>query len=178
MNEYHFVTHWRVDGTPEEVSDVLSDPLGLLRWWPAVYLNAQETAKGDERGAGRSVALVTKGWLPYILRWQFRGTESRRPHEFSFEAWDDLVGRGVWTFTPEGRWTTVTYDWRVRADKPLVRTFSLILKPLFVFNHRWAMARGEECLRLELQRRRSRSPEERAQVPAPPSPTFTRAKVP
>ena len=44
------------------------------------------------------------------------------------------------------------------------------MKPLFEANHRWAMARGEESLRLELARRRATSDAARAQVPAPPGP--------
>jgi hypothetical protein len=61
----------------------------------------------------------------------------------------------------------VTYDWRIRAEKPLLRAFSFVLKPIFAANHRWAMARGEESLALELRRRRGESG-----VPAPPAPTF------
>ena len=49
----------------------------------------------------------------------------------------------------------VTYDWRLRAEKPLLRSLSFLLKPLFEANHRWAMAQGEESLRLELARRRA-----------------------
>jgi hypothetical protein len=42
----------------------------------------------------------------------------------------------------------------VRADKPILRYGSFILKPIFAANHRWAMARGEESLARELLRRR------------------------
>ena len=77
-NEYHFVTHWRVAGTVEEVSDVLGEP-ELPRWWPSVYLAVREIEYGSESGVGRVVELHTKGWLPYTLRWSFRVTESRRP---------------------------------------------------------------------------------------------------
>ena len=41
-NEYHFVTHWRVEGTVQEVSDVLGEATSLPRWWPSVYLAVQE----------------------------------------------------------------------------------------------------------------------------------------
>ena len=97
-NDYHFVTTWRLEATVEEVSDVLGDALDLVRWWPSVYLDVQEVAPGDARGVGRIVALYTKGWLPYTLRWQFRTVESRYPYGFALEAQGDFVGRGVWTF--------------------------------------------------------------------------------
>jgi hypothetical protein len=62
----------------------------------------------------------------------------------------------------------VTYDWRSRARKPILRSLSWLLKPVFAANHRWAMARGERSLALELQRRRARTETERAAIPAPP----------
>lgn len=155
---------------------MLANGADLVRWWPSVYLAAEEVRPGDKDGVGRVVSLTTKGWLPYILRWQFRVTEARRPTGFSLEAQGDFVGQGVWTFRQDGAWVTITYDWRIRADKGILRYLSFMMKPLFAANHRWAMARGEESLKLELQRRRARTPEERARVPAPPGPTFGAGK--
>ena len=53
-------------------------------------------------------------------------------------------------------------------NKVLWRTTSWALRRLFEANHRWAMRRGEESLRLELQRRRAQSDAERDAVPPPP----------
>jgi hypothetical protein len=171
-NNYHFITHWRIKGKIEEVSDILGDGLGLKRWWPSVYLGVKELEPGDERGVGRVISLYTKGWLPYNLRWQFRVTESRSPHGFTLEAWGDFNGRGIWTLEQQGEWVNVTYDWKIRADKPLLKYFSFLMKPIFSANHHWAMAKGEESLRLELARRHAKTPEERARIPAPPGPTW------
>jgi hypothetical protein len=67
----------------------------------------------------------------------------------------------------------VTYDWRIVAEKGLLRRLSFVMRPLFGANHRWAMARGEESLRLELARRHAGDdPVARASVPPPPPPTF------
>jgi len=146
-NDYHFVTHWRVEGTPQQVWDALDNPLDLPRWWPSVYLQVTEPEAAVFH-------LHTKGWLPYTLRWSFRVTERQYPRGFSLEAWGDFNGGGTWTFQPDGNCTEITYDWRIRADKPLLRYLSFLFKPFFSANHRWAMARGEESLRLELVRRR------------------------
>src|SRR5258708_5453308 len=150
--DYVFVTHWRVEATIEEVADILDDALSLPRWWPSGYLEVRELAAGDPDGLGRGIDPYTKGWLPYTLRWRFRVTESGKPHGFALEAAGDLVGRGEWTLTQDGAYADVVYDWRVRADKPILRYGSFILKPIFAANHRWAMARGEESLKLELLR--------------------------
>lgn len=109
-NDYHFITHWRVEGTVEEVAGILADAPGLVRWWPSVYLAVREITPGDEDGVGREIDLYTKGWLPYTLHWQFRVTESRYPHGFALAATGDFVGRGVWTLTQDGTWTDATYD--------------------------------------------------------------------
>src|SRR5438093_7132251 len=103
-NEYHIVTEWRARGTVDEVADILREATDLPRWWPSVYLNVKEIEPGDKNGVGRVVALHTKGWLPYTIRWTFRVTEANYPYGFSLEAWGDLVGRGIWTLRQEGEW--------------------------------------------------------------------------
>lgn len=153
-NEYQFVTVWEVAGTPEVVFDILDDPADLVRWWPSVYLDVVVEEPGDERGIGKVVSLLTKGWLPYKLRWSFRVTEKVRPTRIILDAWGDLDGHGEWTITGHGPMTRARYDWRVRADKPLIRHLSFLFKPVFSANHRWAMARGEESMKAELVRRR------------------------
>jgi len=169
-NEYHFVTRWRVEGTCGEVADVLGDPLALTRWWPSVYLRVDERRPPDAHGLGRRVRLHTKGWLPYTLEWEFEVVESRYPHGFVLIANGDFDGRGEWTFRQDGPDVDITYDWRLRAEKPLLRQLSFLMKPLFEANHRWAMAQGEESLKLELARRRAPSDAAFARIPPPPGP--------
>lgn len=173
-NAYRFLTRWQVASTVEEVSAVLGNAADLPRWWPSVYLDVQELDPGDVRGLGKVVSLYTKGWLPYTLRWQFRVTSNDYPLGFALEAWGDFIGHGVWTFQQVGNEVDITYLWEITADKPLLRRLSWLLKPIFSANHRWAMQKGYESLVLELARRRAAGAEERAQIPAPPQPTFTR----
>jgi len=169
-NDYHFITHWRVQGSVPDVHAILGDAGDLARWWPSVYLNVQVLEPGDALGVGKVVNLHTKGWLPYTLHWQFHVTDSHA-HGFSLDAVGDFEGRGIWTFVRDGPWVDITYDWRVRAGKPLLRRLSFIMKPIFSANHYWAMAQGEESLRLELARRSARTAEERKRIAAPPGPT-------
>jgi len=169
-NEYHFISRWRVEGTCGEVADIIGDALALPRWWPSVYLRVDELVPPDARGVGRRVRLLTKGWLPYTLRWEFEVVESRYPYVLTLVANGDFEGIGVWTFAQDGRRVDATYDWRIRAEKPLLRNLSFLLKPIFEANHRWAMAQGEQSLALELARRRASSDGARAAVPPPPGP--------
>lgn len=154
----------------EEVSEVLSDPLEFPRWWPSVYSSVKPVEAGGANGVGRVYELHTKGWLPYTLRWRFTITDSNRPHGLALAASGDFVGRGVWSFVQDGPCVRITYDWRITAEKPLLRRLSLLLKPLFAANHRWAMRMGERSLQLEL-RRRALPDARRIEVPLPPDPT-------
>ncbi len=165
-NDYAFTTHWRVRSTCEEVSEVLGHAPDLVRWWPSVYLEIAEYEPGDAKGIGKHIALYTKGWLPYTLRWDFRVVESRSPHGFSLVAFGDFVGRGDWYFEQDGEFVNIRYDWVIEAEKPLLKNFSLVMKPIFSANHHWAMKKGEESLKLELDRRKGLA------VPPPPGPTF------
>jgi hypothetical protein len=168
---YHFVTRWRVEGTCGEVADVLGDPAAFPRWWPSVYLEVTELEPAGPGGTGRRVRLLTKGWLPYTLRWELVVVESRYPNGFTIAAAGDFEGAGVWTFTQDGPFVNAEFDWRIQAGKPLIRRLTFLLRPAFEANHRWAMAQGEESLRLELARRRAASDQARRAVPPPPGPT-------
>lgn len=174
-NAYHFITIWNVEGTRQEVNDIISDARDLPRWWPSVYLDVQQLEPGDENGLGKVVSLYTKGWLPYTLRWSFRVTEVKK-EGFTLEAWGDFVGRGIWTFIEEGDRVKCVYDWKIDAEKPLLKRFSLLFKPIFSANHRWAMARGQESLIIELRRRRAAAAGTPADglVPPPATPSDPR----
>lgn len=153
-NDYIFLSHWKVQGRPDEVYTILIDVPAYLRWWPEVYLAVQPLAPPGKDGLGQSCRLLTRGKLPYRLRWDACIVETRRPYGFTIEAAGDLVGRGVWTFTEQGNDLKLAFDWHLRAEKELIKSFSFVFKPIFRWNHRWAMARGEEGLRREISLRR------------------------
>jgi hypothetical protein len=168
-NDYHFVDRWRVEGDVTEVADIIEDALVMPSWWPSVYFEVKEIEPGERKhGIGRLISLRAGGWLPYTLRINFRTVESRYPHGFSMDATGDLQGKGIWTFEQDGSFVNVTYDWTIRANKSIIEKLSFLLKPIFRSNHNWTMRRGEESLKLELLRRRAKSPEELARIPPPP----------
>jgi hypothetical protein len=169
-NSYHLVSHWRVDGTAHEVSDILEDASVLSSWWGSVYSDVSILEEGAEDGTGKVFSLLGKGWLPYTLHLTFREIDRRYPNGFTVAVSGDLNGVGVWTFAQDGPSVDISFDWTVAADKAILRWFSPALKLVFVSNHRWTMRRGEESLRLELLRRRAQTDEQRSQVPPPPAP--------
>jgi hypothetical protein len=172
-NEYHFISRWHLQASVEEVAEVLRDAKELPRWWPSVYLDVRVIEEGDAHGIGRTVDLWTKGWLPYTLRWRFTTTRNDGVGGLSLRAAGDFVGEGTWTFIPDGNFVKAFYDWRIRAEKPLLRRLTWLMRPAFSANHHWAMRKGEESIRLELTRRRLPAVEA-GRVAPPPGPTFAR----
>ncbi len=166
--EYRFVSRWSVLGTVAEVADVLADARELARWWPSVFLDAEELEPGGEDGVGRRARVRAKAWLPCTVDLELRVVESRHPYGFSVETAGDLAGRGAWTFEEAGAWTLVTHDCSLVVESPLLGLVSPFLRPVLAANHRWAMRMGEESLALELARRRLATAVERAKVPPPP----------
>lgn len=156
-NQYYFITRWRVRATAEEVFAIISEPLEYPRWWPSVYLETVELRAAHFSGVGRCVLLHTRGWLPYTLRWESTVTDVKAPHLLAIRASGDFDGRGIWSIAEDGEYCDITFDWKLRAEKPLLAALSFAFKPMFEANHRWAMARGEESLVLELARSRAQT---------------------
>ena len=170
LNQYHLISHWRVEASIDECFDIIADARERTRWWPAAYLDVLEIQPGDDRGAGKVVRATTKGWLPYVLRWHFSVTEASRPDRIRIKAWGDFEGEGVWTFVQDGTSALLTFEWRIKLSKAFLRLPSPLIRPVVELNHRWAMAKGEESLRLEIDRHHTRE-QDLHLLPPPPQPT-------
>jgi hypothetical protein len=154
-NSYQFLTEWRVEAPRELLYEILKESKDYPGWWPDVYLDADYQSSGRADHVGDRVKFLTKGWLPYQLRWTAIVVRHERPHTIEIAAEGDFVGRGIWRLEPQGSGTYITFDWQLRADKPLLRWFSPVFKPIFKWNHRWAMAKGFESLCREAERRQA-----------------------
>jgi len=143
MAPYRFVDEWDVAAPPEAVFDALADARAYPQWWRPVYLGAQ---------ADGPVALGTaseqhfKGRLPYHLHTRSVIVELDPPRRVTADVEGDLRGRGTWMLTPTAAGTHVRFDWQVYADRKLLRTLTPVLRPLFRWNHNWAIARAIDGL--------------------------------
>ena len=139
-----FIDEWDVDAPIEAVFEALSDATTYPRWWTPVYLSAE--AHGPVR-VGRVARERFKGRLPYRLSTSSEVIRLEPPREFEVSVDGDLSGRGVWTLTPrvDGR-VHIRFDWRVNADRLLLRALTPLLRPVFRWNHNWAIARAIEGL--------------------------------
>lgn len=143
---FELTSDWLLPGTIEEVAALLSDVGRLPERCPEVYLAVQLLDPGGPDGLGRRVAFVTRGRLPFALRWHGTVVETRAEGGWTIEAIGDVVGRGVWRLEQRGPLAVVGYDWRVEVARPPLRQLVPLLKPMFAANHRWAMDRLRDAL--------------------------------
>jgi uncharacterized protein YndB with AHSA1/START domain len=141
--EYVFVDEWDVAAPREAVFDALADARTYPQWWRPVYIDVE--AEG-EPAIGKESRQHFKGRLPYHLRTRSRIVRLEPPHVVAAEVDGDLRGRGEWTLTETGAGTHVCFDWRVHADRRLLRVLTPVLRPALRANHAWAIARAVEGL--------------------------------
>jgi hypothetical protein len=67
-NEYCFVDRWLVRAPLQAAYDVIGDTLGYPRWWGNVFVSVD--GDGGPPRPGRHVRIVSRGFLPYLLRWE------------------------------------------------------------------------------------------------------------
>jgi uncharacterized protein YndB with AHSA1/START domain len=149
-NDYVFVDEWDVAAPIESVFAALEDGRTYPDWWRPVYLAVD--SDGPSR-LGHSSSARFKGRLPYHLETRTTTVRHEPPHVLAGDVEGHLRGRGTWTLTslPDGS-THVRFDWRVRADRPFLRALTPVLRPLFRWNHAWAIARAREGLEPFAQR--------------------------
>jgi Polyketide cyclase / dehydrase and lipid transport len=141
FNAYRFVDRWFVRAPLAATYDVVGDTLGYPSWWSDVFVSVD--GDGGPPRPGRHVEIVSRGFLPYRLRWEAEIVEAEAPHHFAFTMTGDFVGDGSWSFEGREGGTEAVFDFRPRVEKAGVKQLSPVLKPLFRWNHRWAMERGE-----------------------------------
>jgi uncharacterized protein YndB with AHSA1/START domain/mannose-6-phosphate isomerase-like protein (cupin superfamily) len=141
--EYVFVDEWDVAAPRESVFTAISDARSYPRWWRPVYIDVE--ADGEPE-VGKESRQHFKGRLPYHLRTRSRITRLEHPHVIAAEVDGDLRGYGEWTLTETATGTHVRFDWRVHADRALLRILTPVLRPAFRWNHAWAIARAQEGL--------------------------------
>jgi quercetin dioxygenase-like cupin family protein/uncharacterized protein YndB with AHSA1/START domain len=141
--EYVFVDEWDVAAPPDVVFDALADARTYPLWWRPVYIDVE--ADGEPQ-LGKRSRQHFKGRLPYHLRTESTIVRLEPPLVVAGEVSGDLRGRGKWTLTeiPDG--THVRFDWRVHADRRLLRVLTPLLRPALRWNHDWAIARAIEGL--------------------------------
>jgi uncharacterized protein YndB with AHSA1/START domain len=142
--EYEFVDEWDVDAPRESVFAAIADARSYPTWWKPVYLEVESSGEPEVGSESRQ---HFKGRLPYHLRTRSVITQLDAPYQIGAEVDGDLRGTGLWTLTVnEDGSTHVRFDWRVHADRLLLRLLTPVLRRALRWNHAWAIARAREGL--------------------------------
>jgi hypothetical protein len=142
-DEYVFIDEWDVDAPQEAVFDALADARTYPEWWRPVYITVEADCAPE---VGCVSMQEFKGRLPYHLNTRSEIVRMERPREFEVSVVGDLTGKGIWTFTPSGSGVHIHFDWRVIADRALLRILTPVLRPVFRWNHNWSIKRAIEGL--------------------------------
>ena len=143
--DYHFVTHWKIKGSPEQIFNILKEGQHYDQWWKPAYV---KTLKLNDN----KIEALVRAKLPYTLTFVTELISEIPNKEIKIKSTGELEGSGLWQLEPDGVYTKVNFFWDVQASKPLIRWLSLILKPLFKWNHDWVMKTGECCLQKEVEK--------------------------
>jgi hypothetical protein len=141
MAKYSFITTWRIPAPIDKVWDALSVP---QLWWP--NLLSSVTLTPGVNGVGARYERVTRGRLPYSLRYVITMTLVDRPNEMAYDSEGDLAGRGRMVLRPAGGVTEVVFYWDVETTGRWLNRLAPLLKPLFAWNHTHVMREGEKGL--------------------------------
>jgi uncharacterized protein YndB with AHSA1/START domain/quercetin dioxygenase-like cupin family protein len=140
---YVFVDEWDVAAPPEAVFDAIADARTYPRWWRPVYIDVDADGPAE---LGKQSRQHFKGRLPYHLNTRSTVTAIDPPRSVTAEVDGDLRGTGTWTLTSTASGTHVRFDWQVHADRKLLKLLTPLLRPVFRWNHNWAIARAMEGL--------------------------------
>ena len=140
---YVFVDEWDVAAPAPSVFAAISDARTYPDWWRPVYLDVDADGPAE---LGKASRQHFKGRLPYHLHTRSKVVALDPPRSVTAEVDGDLRGRGTWTLTPIPTGTRVRFDWQVHADRRLLRVLTPLLRPLFRWNHDWAIARAMDGL--------------------------------
>ena len=148
MAEYRFVTHWQFDAPLDHVWAELDAPERYPQWWPSmrVYRGLTPTI----HGVGARAERVTKGVLPYTLRYVTTVTHYEPLREIAYDVEGDLTGSGRMVLDAQGEQTAVVIYWYVATAGFWLNLVAPLLKPLLAWNHNWVMAQGERGLAARL----------------------------
>ena len=131
-HRFILISRWRLQDSPAAVWQLLTD----IDVWPLWWHAARCTQRAASSPLGDVAELNWRSALPCAVGLRIKTVVAERPHRIECHAQGDLQGVGTWLLEPaDGGWVDVTYRWEVRLDRPWMRLLSILLRPLFEWNH-------------------------------------------
>jgi hypothetical protein len=121
-----------------------------LQRYPSIWRDFTSVAlvRGDGRTVGSVFSCVTRGRLPYSLRYQLEVVNYEEPRFALLRSSGDLVGTGRWEFSePEPGVTLAAYYWDVALTRPILNLAATLGRRFLERNHTAVMERGYQALK-------------------------------
>ncbi|MGW3498116.1 SRPBCC family protein [Streptomyces sp. NPDC001020] len=138
-NHYRFHCAWALPVPADRVYAALERAEDYPRWWPQV----RTVTRVDDMSA----VIAIRSLLPYGITVTARRTRyDPAAGVLEAELSGDLVGWARWKVTAAGAGALLHYDQAVDVNKPLLRRFAVLGRPVFRANHRLMMRAGRRGL--------------------------------
>ncbi|MDQ5895287.1 MAG: hypothetical protein QG596_1548 [Actinomycetota bacterium] len=147
---FAFVSRWELKAERLAVWDALVDFNEWPVWWPGLE-KVIETIHGDDEGIGQKATATWRGPVGYTLNMAIEAVEKVQPDFLRGVATGDVVGEGTWQLgNTDDAWTSIEFDWNVRANRKWMEFLAPVARPLFVSSHDHVMKEGAEGLATHL----------------------------
>ena len=145
--EFLLTTTWSIPASLELVWLSLVDTENWPSWWEHV-VSVTELSPGRPNGINNIRQYHWRTCLPYHLLLNLRVVEAQPFRRLAVEVSGDLAGSGscdiAWD-SSAGR-TNVEFLWQVQPCKDWMKSFTILAKPIFTWNHNQVMKHGEQGL--------------------------------
>ncbi|MBO6756923.1 MAG: hypothetical protein JJ902_11405 [Roseibium sp.] len=145
VEEFRIKSCWDLCVPEQHVRTILNDPMSILDWWPAVFMHGEVLEQPDDTLVGFTARFHTKGFLPHTFQFVASIVELTASG-IVIKTTGDFDGMGTILISECNGKSKVTVEWRVWVKHPYIQPFLRILKPVFVWNHLWAMRQGRKGL--------------------------------
>lgn len=147
---------WDIDVNISELDFVIDEPRLITNWWAAVFLKVEILGGSYYSDEGLKVRLWTKGLMPHSFKFLARVFHDKTKNQVMVKTDGDFNGIGTISISPIGRnQSQIHINWRTCVNNHYLYPLMMLVKPIFIANHKWAMRRGEQGIKQELLHRKS-----------------------
>ncbi|EHR51714.1 Polyketide cyclase / dehydrase and lipid transport [Saccharomonospora marina XMU15] len=147
VTSYVFRATWTISASPDAVFAAVVDVASYPRWWPDVRSVRPCDDSGGTGGDTDTALLICRSTLPLPITVRMRRVEQNRPEgRVAVALTGDLEGVLTGLVVADNG-TRLEITQRVVARTTVLRSLSLVARPLLRVNHAMMMRRGLRGLR-------------------------------
>lgn len=143
MAYFSLTSTWQVPASIESCWFCLLDKERWPEWWPYVD-RVEQLRQGATDGVGNICRYHWHTCLPYRLIVDITIIELIPFQTIRYTASGDLRGYGACRLHGRTDGTTLLFDWNVQTNKSWMNATAAIAAPIFSWNHRRVMKKGEQ----------------------------------